>query len=64
MAESANGAAIQLYCALIAALLLARRLGKLPNKRVMEALRFHAMGMASADELECLLPSHNAFKKS
>jgi hypothetical protein len=64
MAESANGAAIQLYCALIAALLLARRLGKLPNKRVIEALRFHAMGMASTEELERFLPKHAAFAKS
>lgn len=51
-AESEQGAAIQIYSALIAALLLSRRLGKLPSKRVMEMLRFHSMGFASGDELE------------
>lgn len=50
-AESAEGVGIQLYCALIAALLLARRLGKLPNKRMVEALRWHQMGMIDEDEL-------------
>ena len=55
LAESSEGAAIQLYTALIASLLLARRLGKLPGKRCMEALCFHAMGMASTEELEQML---------
>jgi hypothetical protein len=50
-AESADGVGIQLYCALIASLLLARRLGKLPNKRMVEALRWHQMGMIDEDEL-------------
>lgn len=50
-AESAEGVGIQLYSALIAALLLARRLGKLPNKRMMEALRWHQMGMIDEEEL-------------
>lgn len=54
-AESEEGAAIQIYSALIAALLLARRLGKLPSKRVMEMLRFHSMGFATSDELEISL---------
>jgi hypothetical protein len=54
-AESPEGVAIQIYSALIAALLLARHLGKLPGKRVMEALRFQAMGMASEEELERVL---------
>ena len=51
-AESEEGAAIQIYSALIAALLLSRRLGKLPSKRMMEMLRFHSMGFATGDELE------------
>ncbi len=54
-AESEQGVSIQIYTALIAALLLSRRLGKLPNKRCMEMLRFHMMGMASAEELEVFL---------
>lgn len=55
-AESANGVNIQLYCALIASLLLSRRLGKLPDKRTMEALKFHQMGMATSEELARILP--------
>ena len=35
-AESPEGVAIQIYCYLIAALLLSRQLGKLPDKRTME----------------------------
>lgn len=54
-AESEQGVAIQIYTALIAALLLSRRLGKLPNKRCMEMLRFYLMGMASKAELETFL---------
>ncbi len=56
-AESEKGAAIQIYSALIAALLLARRLGNLPSKRTIEMLRFHSMGFASGDELERSLAS-------
>lgn len=55
LAESPEGAAIQLYSALIAALLLARQLGRLPSKRCMEMLRFHSMGMASQEELEAVI---------
>ena len=50
-AESSEGVGIQMYCALIASLLLARHYGKLPNKRTIEALRFHQLGMLSDDEL-------------
>jgi hypothetical protein len=39
--ESENGVGIQMYSALIASLLLSKRLGKLPNKRTMEALQWH-----------------------
>lgn len=55
LAESPEGVAIQIYSALIAALLLARRLGKLPDKRTMEMLRFHSMGMVAAENLERIL---------
>ena len=55
LAESAQGVSIQLYAALIAALLLSRRLGKLPDKRTMELLRFHALGMVSDAHLEKVL---------
>jgi hypothetical protein len=51
LAESENGAGIQVYLSLIAALLLARRLGRLPNKRTMEALNFYLAGFIDAEEL-------------
>jgi IS4 transposase len=62
LAESAEGVAIQIYAALIAALLLSRRLGKLPSKQMMELLRFHAMGMVSAANPERLLAAQFAKK--
>lgn len=54
-AESPEGAQIEIYIALIAAVLLARQLGRLPSKRAMEMLQFHAMGWASTAELEVFL---------
>lgn len=54
-AESPEGVQIQIYLALIAAVLLARRLARLPSKRCMEMLRFHSMGMADDEELEAFL---------
>ena len=51
LAESENGVAIQVYCSLIAALLLSKRDGKLPTKRMMERLQFWMMGWASDAEL-------------
>lgn len=62
MAQSAQGVAIQLYCGLIAALLLSRRLGKLPSKRTMEMLHFHALGYLSTSELKGFLPSLSSQK--
>jgi hypothetical protein len=55
LAESQDGVATQVYCALIAALLLSRRGGKLPTKRMMETLRFWMMGWADDDELAAVL---------
>ena len=55
LAESRKGVTIQLYAALIAALLLSRRMGKLPNKRSMEMIAFHAMGMVDARDIERVL---------
>lgn len=54
-AESPQGIGVQLYSALIAALLLSRRLGKLPNKRTMEALHWHQLGMIDTEELANVL---------
>ena len=47
LAESPRGAAIQLYLALIAALLLQLYTGRKPNKRMLELLQWHQLGMAS-----------------
>ena len=55
LAESEDGVATQVYCALIAALLLSRRGGKLPTKRIMESLRFWMMGWATDEELAAAL---------
>lgn len=51
LAESEDGVATQVYCALIAALLLSRRNDKLPTKRQMEALHFWMMEWASDEDL-------------
>ena len=51
LAESQRGVALQVYCALIAALLLLRRSGRRPGKRAMEMIRFYLLGYATLDEL-------------
>lgn len=54
-AESPPGVAIQLYLALIAALLFQYYTGRRPTKRIMELLQFYHMGWASLEELLKLL---------
>ena len=51
LAESERGVALQVYCALIAALLLLRSSGRRPGKRAMELVRFYLLGYATLDEL-------------
>ena len=51
LAESPQGVALQVYCALIAALLLLRATGRRPGKRAMEMIRFYWLGYATLDEL-------------
>ena len=51
LAESPRGVALQIYCALIAALLLLASSGRRPNKRAMEMIRFYLLGTATLDEL-------------
>lgn len=67
-AESANGAAIQIYLALIAALLFQDCTGRRPTKRIMELFRFYLMGWASLEELisqlEARLQAQDSGKKS
>ena len=51
LAESPRGVAMQVYLALIAALLLQNRTGRRPGKRAMEMIRFYLVGYADLDEL-------------
>ncbi len=55
MAESPDGVAIQIYSALIAALMLQLLTGKRPGKRAMELLRFYMLGYAQLDEISDVL---------
>jgi len=52
LAESRNGATLQIYLALMAALLLQLYIGRRPNKRMMELVRFYLLGWASPDDLQ------------
>jgi IS4 transposase len=51
LAESPQGVAIQIYLALIAALLLQLYTGQAPNRRMMELIQFYLLGVASLEEL-------------
>lgn len=51
LAESPEGAALQIYLALIAALLLQLHTGERPNRRLMELLQFYMMGWASVQDV-------------
>jgi IS4 transposase len=51
LAESPQGAANQIYLALIAALLLQRYTGQRPNRRMLELIQFYLLGVASLEEL-------------
>jgi Transposase DDE domain len=55
LAESEQGVALQVYCALIAALLLLRHSGRRPGKRAMEMIRFYLLSYATLDELSAAL---------
>jgi len=51
LAHSPRGVAVQISCALIAALLLLRATGRRPAKRAREMIRFYLLGYATLDEL-------------
>jgi len=55
LAESPEGVAIQVYLALIAALLLQLYTGRRPTKRMMELIQFYLLGVATLDDLETAL---------
>lgn len=64
LAESPQGVALQIYLALIAALLLQLYTGQRPTKRMMELIQFHLLGVASLDELCAGLERLAARKKT
>jgi hypothetical protein len=51
LAESPEGVSLQVYLALIAALLLQLYTGSRPSKRMMELIQFYLMGVATLQEL-------------
>ena len=51
LAESPQGVAIEIYLALIAALLLQLYTGQAPNRRMMELIQFYLLGVADLEEL-------------
>jgi len=59
-AESPRGVTVQLYLALIAALLLQLYTGERPNRRMMEAIRFYLLGYYTLAELEGALARERA----
>ena len=62
MAESPEGVAIQIYSALIAALMLQLLTGKRPGKGAMELIWFYLMGHAELDEVIALLSLEKSTK--
>jgi hypothetical protein len=64
LAESPAGVSIQIYCVLIAALLLMLWTGQRPNKRAVESLRLYWLGWATPEELAKLLQRANRAKKN
>jgi hypothetical protein len=64
LAESPEGVRTQIYCVLIASLLLMLWSGQRPNQRMVESLQWYWMGMATAEELPMLLERARSTKKS
>ena len=52
LAHSKNGVTLQIYCALIASMLITLRTGRKPTKRTFEMLCFYFLGWATEEELE------------
>jgi hypothetical protein len=64
LAESPAGVKIQIYCVLIASLLLRLWTGQRPNKRLVESLQWYWSGMATEEDLVTLLRRASRAKKS
>jgi hypothetical protein len=63
LAESPAGVQIQIYCVLIASLLLMLWTGRRPSQRMVESLQWYWSGMATEEDLVTLL-QRAGFKKS
>jgi hypothetical protein len=57
LSESADGIQIQMYCALIATLLIVLWTGRKPTKRTWEMVQFYFQGWASAEDLQTHITS-------
>lgn len=55
LAESQRGVTVQLYLALIAALLCQQHIGHRPSKRLLEAIQMYQFGWVSLQELQAAL---------
>jgi hypothetical protein len=55
MAESIEGMTLQIYCALIASVLLVLWTGRKPTKRQWEALQLYWLGYVTLEELTQVL---------
>jgi Transposase DDE domain len=64
LAESPAGVRIQIYCVLIASLLLLLWTGQRPNKRMVESLQWYWTGLATEEDLVTLLRRAARAKKS
>jgi hypothetical protein len=60
LAESPRGVAIQLYLALIGAVLLQLHLGRRPSLRLWEALQFYFLGIFTSKDLAAAIARDNA----
>jgi hypothetical protein len=63
LALSQNGVAIQVYCPLIASMLITLWTGRKPTKRTFEMLQFYFLGWATEQELKQHLDSIKEIKK-
>ena len=57
LSESADGIQIQMYCALIATLLIVLWTGRKPTKRTWEMVQFYFQGWASAEDVQAHIAS-------
>lgn len=64
VSESMQGVTIQVYCALIAALLLAEHTDRRPNKRAYEIMAMYLAGWCEAEEVPRLLEKYAPKKEA